>query len=40
MRLPNISLADSGTRIVIAVFVLAVFIGIAIALAAIHFMES
>ena len=40
MRLPNISLADSGTRILIAVFVLAVFLGIAIALAAISFLES
>jgi hypothetical protein len=40
MRLPNINLADSGTRILIAVFVLAVFLGIVLALAAIHFMES
>jgi hypothetical protein len=40
MRLPNINLADSGTRILIAVFVVAALLGIVIALAAIHFMES
>jgi hypothetical protein len=40
MRLPNMTLPDSGTRILIAVFVLAALLGIVIALAAIYFVES
>ena len=40
MRLPNISLADAGTRMTIAVFVLAALVGIGIAWAAISFMEG
>ena len=40
MRLPNITLPDSGTRILIGVFVLAVLLGIVIGLAAIHFVET
>jgi|1185.fasta_scaffold1167558_2 hypothetical protein len=40
MMLPDISLADSGTRMAIAVFAFAVLLGLAIALGAISFMES
>jgi hypothetical protein len=40
MRLPNISLHDSGTRIAIAVFVAAALVGVLIAFVAISFMEG
>ena len=40
MKPPEISLADRGTRMVIAVFAAAVLAGIAIALTAIYFLEG
>ena len=40
MRLPNISLADGETRMVIALFAVAVVVGIGIAWAALSFLEG
>jgi hypothetical protein len=40
MRLPNISLHDNGTRIAIAVFVVAALVGVGIAFIALSFMEG
>jgi hypothetical protein len=40
MRLPNINLNDSGTRIAIAVFVVAALVGVLIAFVALSFMEG
>jgi hypothetical protein len=40
MRLPNINLNDSGTRIAIAVFVVAALVGVLIGFVALSLMEG